>query len=317
MAEIGHEACSSCGGAAITDGSAGELLCSQCGIVIKERIETLGPEWRSFSQARGDRARGGIPSSLLIHDTGLSTFIGSGSADTGSKAGSGGDTDGDSHVHKASRPLPLSRLRRLNAMSVTSSPSSRNLKKATWEINRVCTCLALSWQVAERSAYFYRKALQKNLIKGRSIAGFVAASIYLSCKERMIPRTIEEVCNNVGVDRPFATHCYKILISEMKVEPPPSDPYRNISKISARAGIEERVSRRAREILAAVSAHTAVTGKNPVVLAAAALYLATLECAGRTISKTIIADAAQISTISLRKRLADICAALGRTSTPG
>ena len=46
-------------------------------------------------------------------------------------------------------------------------------------------------------------------------------------------------------------------------------------------------------------------GKNPLVLAAAALYLATVED-GLNIAKTMIADAAEMSTISLRKRLTDI-----------
>ena len=297
----------SCGSPAITDGSTGELVCGSCGIVIKEKMETLSPEWRSFS-AGDERARGGFPSSLLIHDTGLSTYIGAAAPTQPGEQSSDSTSDGV-YVHKASSPLPVNRLRKLNAMSVSSAPVSRNLKKATWEINRVCSGLGLSWQSAERSAYFYRKALQKNLIKGRSISGFVAAAIYLSCKERMIPRTIDEICRAANVDKPFATHCYKILVSEMKIEPPITDPFRNITKISARAGIEERVSRRAREILSSVASHTAIMGKNPLVLAAAALYLATVEH-GLAITKTMIADAAEISTISLRKRLADITRAL-------
>jgi transcription initiation factor TFIIB len=105
-------------------------------------------------------------------------------------------------------------------MSVPGAPALKNLKKATWEMNRVCSGLGLSCQVAERSAYFYRKALQKSLIKGRSISGFIAAFIYLACKERMIPRTIDEVSRVAGVDKPFAKHCYKILVGEMHIEPP-------------------------------------------------------------------------------------------------
>ena len=305
------ELCSSCGNPPITDTFTGEIVCSSCGIVLKERVETLSPEWRSFSPA-DDRARGGFPSSLLIHDTGLSTYIGTAAApapDQQSGDQENSKSGGSVYVHRASRPIPVNRLRKLNAMSVSSAPISRNLKKATWEINRVCSGLGLAWQVAERSAYFYRKALQKNLIKGRSISGFVAASIYLACKERMIPRTIDEVCRVSGVDRPFATHCYKILIGEMHIEPPVTDPFRNIAKISAKAGIEERVSRRAREILSSVASHTAITGKNPLVLAAAALYLATVEYK-LDVTKTVIADAAEVSTISLRKRLADITRAL-------
>jgi transcription initiation factor TFIIB len=291
-------------------------VCSSCGVVLKDRVETLSPEWRSFSPA-DDRARGGFPSSLLIHDTGLSTYIGA-AAPVADQQSEDAENDGGSknesvYVHRASRPIPVNRLRKLNAMSVSSAPISRNLKKATWEINRVCGSLGLAWQVAERSAYFYRKALQKSLIKGRSISGFVAASIYLACKERMIPRTIDEVCKAAGVDRPFASHCYKILIGEMHIEPPVTDPFRNIAKISAKAGIEERVSRRAREILSSIASHTAIMGKNPLVLAAAALYLATVEH-GMNVTKTMIADAAGVSTISLRKRLADITRALQNAS---
>lgn len=312
-----EQLCSSCGSLPISDSFTGELVCSSCGVVLKERVETMSPEWRSFSSS-DDRARGGFPSSLLIHDTGLSTYIGSSAAPQAS-GGQQGDEEGDGSsqdgkkssvfVHRASRPIPVNRLRKLNAMSVSSAPVSRNLKKATWEINRVCSGLGLSWQLAERSAYFYRKALQKSLIKGRSISGFVAASIYLACKERMIPRTIDEVCRTSSIDKPFATHCYKILVGEMHIEPPISDPFRNITKISARAGIDERVSRRAREILSSVANHTAIMGKNPLVLAAAAIYLAAAEHK-LSITKTMIADAAEVSTISLRKRLADITRAL-------
>ena len=308
-----EESCSLCGSLPITDSDSGELVCGSCGVVVRERVETLSPEWRSFSHGE-DRARGGFPSSLLIHDTGLSTFIGNVGFTPPAESEdhpSARVKESGVYVQKASCPIPVNRLRKLNAMSVSSAPVSRNLKKAMWEINRICNGLGLAWQVAERSAYFYRKALQKSLIKGRSISGFVAASTYLACKERMIPRTIDEICKASGVDKPFATHCYKILIGEMRIEPPVTDPHRNIAKISARAGIEERVSRRAREILSSVASHTVIVGKNPLVLAAAALYLAAVENK-LTVTKTAIADAAEVSTISLRKRLADINNALER-----
>ena len=38
----------------ITDSNVGELLCSKCGFVVKERIEETGPEWRSFSRDEKD-----------------------------------------------------------------------------------------------------------------------------------------------------------------------------------------------------------------------------------------------------------------------
>ena len=63
------------------------------------------------------------------------------------------------------------------------------------------------------------------------------------------------------------------------------------------------------EILSSVASHATIVGKNPLVLAAAALYLATVE-QRMNVTKTTIADAAEVSTISLRKRLTDITRAL-------
>jgi transcription initiation factor TFIIB len=140
--------------------------------------------------------------------------------------------------------------------SVSGAPASRNLKKATWEMNRVCNGLWLSCQVAERSAYFYRKALQKSLIKGRSISGFVVAFIYLACKERMI--TSDDRRGKQGCRRGQAV-CDALLQDSCWRDAhraPIADPFRNITKISGRDGIEERVSRREREreILSSVAA---------------------------------------------------------------
>jgi transcription initiation factor TFIIB len=51
------------------------------------------------------------------------------------------------------------------------------------EIRRIIEILGIGAPVAEWSAYIYRKALDKGLIKGRSIAGIVAATIYVACKD--------------------------------------------------------------------------------------------------------------------------------------
>lgn len=175
----------------------------------------------------------------------------------GSNNSSSQDDDSSSssvYIHKASCPILANRLRKLNAMSVSGAPASRNLKKATWEMNRVCNGLGLSCQVAERSAYFYRKALQKSLIKGRSISGFVVAFIYLACKERMI--TSDDRRGKQGCRRRQAV-CDALLQDSCWRDAhraPITDPFRNITKISARDGIEERVSRREREILSSVAA---------------------------------------------------------------
>lgn len=63
---------------AITDPNSGEIICSNCGVVISDKIEdTIHPERRMFTFEGANRnARTGAPPSLARHDMGLSTVIG-------------------------------------------------------------------------------------------------------------------------------------------------------------------------------------------------------------------------------------------------
>src|SRR5919202_3903632 len=70
--------CPRCGkGPMVTDNSSGEMVCGNCGFVVTERIEEMGPEWRAFSkEEHEDRSRAGIPTSLAMAAMGLGTIIG-------------------------------------------------------------------------------------------------------------------------------------------------------------------------------------------------------------------------------------------------
>ncbi|MCI4318083.1 MAG: transcription initiation factor IIB, partial [Thermoplasmata archaeon] len=70
--------CSNCGSTHLTrDYEKGELVCDECGLVLEEGMIDQGPEWRAFDAEQGEkRARTGAPTTLTIHDKGLSTEIG-------------------------------------------------------------------------------------------------------------------------------------------------------------------------------------------------------------------------------------------------
>jgi transcription initiation factor TFIIB len=50
-------------------------------------------------------------------------------------------------------------------------------------LSTVIDKLSLNDALIEKSAYNYRKALDKRIIKGRSIRALVVASIYAACRE--------------------------------------------------------------------------------------------------------------------------------------
>src|SRR3989442_4033358 len=71
----------------VVDSSGGELYCTGCGFVVKEKIVDTGPETRSFSSEEGEnRSRTGAPTSVTMHDMGLATVIGTDNRDSSGKA---------------------------------------------------------------------------------------------------------------------------------------------------------------------------------------------------------------------------------------
>jgi transcription initiation factor TFIIB len=49
--------CPACGGPIITDLQRGEVVCTQCGLVISEAVVDVGPEWRVYNERDMKRVR--------------------------------------------------------------------------------------------------------------------------------------------------------------------------------------------------------------------------------------------------------------------
>ena len=61
--------------------------------------------------------------------------------------------------------------------------------------------MSMPRNVRETAAMIYRKAVNKNLIRGRSIEGVVAASLYGACRQCGVPRTLDEIGASSRVGR--------------------------------------------------------------------------------------------------------------------
>ena len=150
---------------AITDPNSGEIICSNCGMVISDKIEdVIHPEQRMHTFEDVDkRARTGAPSSLARHDMGLSTVIGRENKDaSGQKI--------DTAMHSR-----LERLRTLDFRTRMRNSGDRNFTKAFGQLERLKEKLSLSDAIVEKTAYLYRKVQEKGLIRGRTVDSMLAA----------------------------------------------------------------------------------------------------------------------------------------------
>jgi len=283
--------CSRCGKNSMqTDGETGEFFCRKCGYVISDKVEDSGPEWRSFSKEGGaDPTRTGAPSSLAMHDMGLATVI--------------------NPVNRDSTGRPLSsamkstieRLRIWDSRSQAHKSEDRNLRQALNELGRIKDKLAVSSGVVEKAAYIYRKAMEKNLVRGRSISALIAASMYAACRNTDTPRTIKDVATVANIKRKDIARCYRLLHYELDLKMPVIDPIQCISRISSKIGLSEKVKRDASEILRITREQKESAGKDPMGLAAAALYMACVKN-GDSVTQRDIAEAANVTEVTIRNR---------------
>jgi len=293
--------CPRCGKASLVeDEESGELICSNCGFVLKDKIEEEGPEWRNSPRDEGgeDKSRTGLPTSIASHDMGLATIIGRADRDAMGKSISG------------SMRSTVDRLRIWDNRSQVNQSQDRNLRQAFRELDRLADKLTVPEAVKERGAYIYRKALERGLIRGRSISSLIAASLYAAFRDTDTPRSLKEVAAVTLLRKKDLARDYRMLLKELDVRMPVSDPARNVARIASAVGLPEKTRRRAIGILRTAGEKELSAGKDPVGLAASALYIAsTLEGDGKTQKE--IAKAAGVTEVTIRNRYKGLIQALG------
>jgi transcription initiation factor TFIIB len=188
---------------------------------------------------------------------------------------------------------------------VSCSNKKRNLKIVIDLLNRIKDKLSLTSVCIEEALLHYKKALEKGLIKGRSIKEIIVACVYLVCKKVNIPRTLSEISQIVEADEIFAARCYRLLMRELKITHVQFKPTIFIRKIADEANINERTARESIDFLLAIQNENVFSGKNSLSIAAAILYI-TCRKHKQKISQARIASAANINIMTLRKRLSEV-----------
>ena len=161
--------------------------------------------------------------------------------------------------------------------------------------------LSLPDAVIEKAAYIYRKALEKKLVRGRSITSLIAASLYAACRELETPRTLREIASSVGIKRKEISACYRLIFKELDLKMPVTDSVTCVAKIASNADLPEKTTRFAMKILKKAEKQNALAGKNPMGVAASALYLASINLGEKTTQKEI-ADAGGMTEVTIRNR---------------
>jgi transcription initiation factor TFIIB len=269
----------------VFDPESGEWFCSKCGLVLLDAEIDEGPEWRSFNMSQYmSRARASAPIDPVRADT-FGNLIRDG---RGNK------------IHPSKMHLML-RLKRLQNQSRFSEAKERNLSHALSNLDRLSNRLHVSSVVHEEAVKIYRKALEKDLIRGRSIEAMAGASLYAACRLTGTPRTLANVSENCSVPAKDLARGYRLVHDELGLVMPNPDPRTRVPQIAERVEASLDAQRKALEILEAAQDAKETIGLHPVGLAAAALYTACRECGDR-ITQKAIAEASGVTEVTIRNR---------------
>ena len=284
--------CGRCGkNGMVTDSVTGERYCGKCGYVVSDTVQDSGPEWRSFPKegSGADPTRTGPPTSLAIHDKGLATVINPINRDSSGKP------------LTAAMKNTVERLRTWDSRSKVNVSADKNLRQALTELSRLKDKLSLSSTVIEKAAYIYRKALEKGLVKGRSISAIIAASLYTACRDTETPRTLKDIAEAGNLKKKDIAKYYRLLHQEFDLKMPVVNPIQCIARIASSLGITEKTKRYAVNILKVAQAHEESAGKDPMGLAASALYLSCMKNR-EDMTQRDIAEAAKVTEVTIRNR---------------
>ncbi len=271
-----------------------EVICARCGLVVDENLVDMGPEWRAFDHEQRDkRTRVGAPITYTIHDKGLSTMI-----DWRNKDIYGRDIP-------ARNRAQWYRLRKWQRKIRISGATERNLAFALSEIDKDSSSLGLPRSVRESASVVYRNAVNNKLIRGRSIEGVVAACVYVACRQCNVPRTLDEIADVSRVTKREIGRTYRFLARELEINLPPTSPVDYVPRFASELGLSGEVQSKAIDIIEKAVDKGLTSGRGPIGVAAAALYISSVLLGERRTQRDV-AKVAGVTEVTIRNRYKEL-----------
>ena len=274
--------CPECGGSIILIEEKGETVCGQCGLIINERLvdHSRSGKRAYTNQEKNSREQTGAPISILLPDMGLSTVI---------------------DKQKINNPD----LKRAAKWNTRITWQKRNLLIATTELKRISSNLNLPNHVKEEGMRLYIEAFKRKLLRGRSINAMVAACLYLACRKKDIPRTLQEILDEASVTAKDVRRSISILTRELNFKTQSTDPVALIPRYVSDLKLDSEIEALTKKILTTYISNFSISGKDPKGLCAGAIYLA-CRIKDLELTQQQIVNSIGVTEVTLRSRYKEL-----------
>jgi transcription initiation factor TFIIB len=292
--EIDMGVCVECNGTNFEHNSDESDSCSDCGLVRDELLIDQRPNV-SYGEDGTSNEHHGRPTNEFEHES-MTTEI----------APAYKGADGGSLSSKDRQKW--GRLRFLDNRGRIRDGKERNLATALTELKRISTNMGLPNTIAKDGAMLYRKAVDKKLIRGRSIEGVVAASLYMSCRMNRNPRTLDDIGKHSRTGRKEIGRTYRFLARELSANVPLANPDAYIPRFCSMLGLGFDVQKEALEIISNIG-EMAMVSRGPTGIAGAAIYLSAKRHSNER-TQSDVAKVAGVTEVTIRNRYKELCETL-------
>ncbi len=285
-----REDCKLCGSdQRIVDYRRGEVVCKQCGLILDDTLFDFGPEWRAFDEEQmNKRARAGGPLKYAKQNIGLTTEI------------DRYDRDIKGSAVPSERKAQLYRLRKWQRRSRMGTSVDRNLSIALPELDRMSAHLNISPNIKEECARLYRKCVNLGIVRGRSIESVIASIIYLISRQHQLPKTLKELEKVSGVDKKDIGRSYRTICRRLGMKMPVVTAADYVPRLASELEVSGKTEAKAIELLKDARTVGITSGKVPMSMAAAAIFVAGQINGDKQTQK--IVSVSNISETSIRNR---------------
>ncbi len=266
----------------------GETTCRNCGLIIEDKLVDFSPEWRDFEDdGGGSKRRTGAPMSESSPDL------------IGSEIGTLAD------IYKLKAEDRGKFLRIKDWHNRMSTAIERNFRVAFAELRRVSSFLKLPKSVEDEAASMYKRAVQKGLVRGRSMESVIAGVLYAACRRYEIPRTLDEMGEASGIEKKEIGRTYRFVTRELEISIKPSNPADYIPRFASALKLSAETQSKSVEILEMARDIELTSGRGPTGIAAAALYVSSL-LHGEKRTQREVADVAGVTEVTIRNRYKEL-----------
>ncbi|XP_021545692.1 transcription initiation factor IIB isoform X2 [Neomonachus schauinslandi] len=233
----------------VEDYRAGDMICPECGLVVGDRVIDVGSEWRTFSndKATKDPSRVGDSQNPLLSDGDLSTMIGKGTG-AASFDEFGNSKYQNRRTMSSSDRAMMNAFKEITTMADRINlprnivDRTNNLFKQVYEqkslkgrandaIASACLYIACRQEGVPRTfkeicavsriskkeivqmaaTHIARKAVELDLVPGRSPISVAAAAIYMASQASAEKRTQKEIGDIAGVADVTIRQSYRLI----------------------------------------------------------------------------------------------------------